>query len=93
VNCLRSIRIAGAVIEPKQRQRKAGWPRNAVRRAVQPSDANAIQEEPTAVPKKNTSQTKKPSAHATVSGPMTEAERRIAEARRQNATDLNLSGL
>jgi internalin A len=44
------------------------------------------------VPKKTTRQTK-PSASETASDPMAEAERRIAEARRENATKLSLSGL
>lgn len=44
------------------------------------------------MPKKTTRQTK-PSAPATVSDPMAEAERRIAEARRKKATKLDLSGL
>jgi internalin A len=44
------------------------------------------------VPKKTARQTK-PSARATASDPMAEAERRIAEARQKNATELDLSSL
>lgn len=44
------------------------------------------------MPKKTTRQTK-PSAPETASDPMAEAERRIAKARRTNATDLDLSNL
>ena len=51
-----------------------------------------MKKESRAVPKKTARQTK-PSASAIASDPMAEAERRIAEARRQNATDLDLSGL
>ena len=44
------------------------------------------------MPKKTTRQTK-PSARATTPDPMAEAEARIAEARRRNATKLDLSDL
>jgi Leucine-rich repeat (LRR) protein len=44
------------------------------------------------VPKKTARQAKLP-ARATASSPMTEAEARIAEARRQNTTKLDLSSL
>jgi internalin A len=53
---------------------------------------NAIQEEATAVQKKNTRQANR-YASATAPDPMAEAERRIAEARRQHATELDLSHL